>query len=113
MQEKGEEIIVKGEEILEKLKNIKPLSNEAYYISNSTSILNETLITELFKAQNKKIDAIQEKLDSKPDNQKLNNNEQKTHGMNSHSNNNEATNQQPNYQQIGELQIFKERNCCR
>ena len=90
------------------MKNIKPLSNEAYNISNSTSILNETLIIELFKSQSKKIDAIQEKLDSKPDNQKLYDNEQKTNGMNSHSNN-EATYQQPNYKQIGELQIFIEK----
>jgi hypothetical protein len=64
---------------------------------------------QLLQAQSKKIDAIQEKLDSssKPDNQKLNDNEQKTNGMNSHSNN-EATNQQLNYKQIGELQILIE-----
>jgi hypothetical protein len=98
-----------GEEILEKLKNIKPLSNKAYNISNSTSILNETLIIELFEAQSKKIDAIQEKLDSssKPDNQKLNENDQKTNVMNSHSKN-EAMNQQLNYKKIGELQILIE-----
>jgi hypothetical protein len=41
------------------LKNLKPLPNEAYNISNSTSILNETLIIELFKGQNKTIDAFE------------------------------------------------------
>ena len=82
-----------GIEILNKLENIKSISNESYNISNSTSIINEAFIIQLFEAQSKKIDAIQEKLNSKPENENIKKDEQ-----NSHSNkfNNETVNQQPN-----------------